>query len=62
MIFSRSGEDLAAESHISAFHPADTELSDFMKAVIDEVNRVKPEHIVFDGLSELRLLAEEPLR
>jgi circadian clock protein KaiC len=58
----RSGADLEAQSHASVFHPADTELSDLMHAVREEVERVQPQHLVFDGLSELRLLAGEPLR
>jgi circadian clock protein KaiC len=58
----RSGADLEAASHVSVFHPADTELSDITKTVLDEVRRVNPKHVVFDGLSELRLLAGEPLR
>lgn len=58
----RSGADLEAQSQVSVFHPADTELSDLTKAVRDEVERVQPMHIVFDGLSELRLLSGEPLR
>jgi circadian clock protein KaiC len=58
----RSGADLEAQSHASVFHPADTELSDLMHAVRDELERVHPQHLVFDGLSELRLLAGEPLR
>lgn len=58
----RSGSDLDAQSQVSVFHPADTELSDLIKAVREEVERVQPQHIVFDGMSELRLLASEPLR
>lgn len=58
----RSGANLEAESQVSVFHPADTELSDITRRVLDEVNRVRPDHVVFDGLSELRLLAGEPLR
>ncbi len=46
----------------SVFHPADTELTEIMEAVLAEVERVKPAHVVFDGLSELRLLSGEPLR
>jgi circadian clock protein KaiC len=58
----RSGADLEAQSQVSVFHPADTELSDLIKAVMEEVERVQPLHVVFDGMSELRLLAGEPLR
>jgi circadian clock protein KaiC len=58
----RSGANLQAESHVSVFHPADTELGDIIKTVREEVERVTPQHVVFDGLSELRLLSGEPLR
>lgn len=58
----RPGTDLEAQSQVSVFHPADTELSDLMKAVSEELLRVAPQFLVFDGLSELRLLAGEPLR
>src|SRR5687767_7321216 len=58
----RSAANLEADSHVSVFHPADTELSDITKTLLEEVRRVDPQHVVFDGLSELRLLAGEPLR
>jgi circadian clock protein KaiC len=58
----RSGANLEADSRVSVFHPADTELTDITKTVLDEIRRVNPKHVVFDGLSELRLLAGEPLR
>lgn len=46
----------------SVFHPADTELSEMMKQVRSEAERIRPTCVVFDGLSELRLLSGEPLR
>lgn len=49
-------------TEVSVFHPADTELSDIMKTVRLETERVRPSSVVFDGLSELRLLSGEPLR
>ncbi len=58
----RSGEDLEAESRGSVFHPADTELFDLSKRLMDEIDRVKPQCVVFDGLSELRMLSNDPLR
>jgi circadian clock protein KaiC len=58
----RSAADLEANSQASVFHPADTELSDITKTLLDEMARVQPEHVVFDGLSELRLLAGDALR
>ena len=49
-------------SQASVFHPADTELSEIMQMVRAEAARVQPTCVVFDGLSELRLLSGEPLR
>ena len=46
----------------SIFHPADTELSETMEIIAAACERVRPEHVVFDGLSEIRLLSGEPLR
>lgn len=58
----RSSSNLASEAETSIYHPADTELGDITKVVLSEVERVRPQHIVFDGLSELRLLSGDPLR
>jgi circadian clock protein KaiC len=52
----------AADSEPSVYHPSDTELGDIVKAIVAEVDRVKPSHVVLDGLSELRLLSGDPLR
>jgi circadian clock protein KaiC len=57
-----SQSNLAAQTDASVFHPADTELGDLTKAVLAEVERVRPAHLVFDGLSELRLLSGDVLR
>jgi circadian clock protein KaiC len=57
-----SEESLRAESQYTLFHPAEVELSDTTKIVIDAVNRVNPRRVVFDSLSEMRLLARDPLR
>jgi circadian clock protein KaiC len=46
----------------SIFHPADTELSELTDRVLAEVVRLDPRNVVFDGLSELRLLSGDPLR
>jgi circadian clock protein KaiC len=44
------------------FHPADIELAETTKILLDLVDRVKPQRVVFDSLSELRLLAQSALR
>ena len=42
--------------------PSEVELSDTTKKILDDVEKLKPSRIVFDSLSELRLLAGNPLR
>lgn len=44
------------------FHPAEVELRQTLDAVFEIVERVKPTRVVVDSLSELRLLARDPLR
>jgi circadian clock protein KaiC len=44
------------------FHPADVELSETTKTILADVDRIRPTRVVFDSLSELRLLAGNPLR
>lgn len=52
----------AVDTEPSVYHPSDTELGDIVKAVAAEVEKVKPSHVVFDGVSELRLVSGDPLR
>jgi len=44
------------------FHPSEVELGETTKTILADVERVKPTRVVFDSLSELRLLAGNPLR
>ena len=44
------------------YSPSEVELSRTTQVLMDEVVRLKPERVVFDSLSELRLMAETPLR
>jgi len=46
----------------SVFHPAEVELGETTQHVMEEVDRVKPSRVVFDSLSEMRVLAQNPLR
>src|SRR5262249_15196065 len=55
-------EDLLQPSSYTMFHPSEVELGDTMRRVLAEADRVAPSRVVFDSLSELRLLAEHPLR
>jgi circadian clock protein KaiC len=53
---------LNPEEQYTMFHPADVELSETTKTILADVERIKPTRVVFDSLSELRLLAGNPLR
>jgi circadian clock protein KaiC len=55
-------DSLKPESQYTIFHPSETELSETTNAVIQEVERVNPRRIIFDSLSEMRLLAQDALR
>jgi circadian clock protein KaiC len=57
-----SEEKLGADARYTMFHPSEVELSETVKTVLAEASRLKPSRLVFDSLSELRLLAENPLR
>jgi circadian clock protein KaiC len=46
----------------SVFHPSEVELGETTKSVMDRVDQIKPCRVVFDSLSEMRLLAQDPLR
>ncbi|HEX8119274.1 MAG TPA: ATPase domain-containing protein, partial [Pyrinomonadaceae bacterium] len=55
-------ESLKTESQYTIFHPSEVELGETTRAVIEEVERIHPRRVVFDSLSEMRLLARDPLR
>ncbi len=44
------------------YHPSEVELNETTKIVLDAVERVNPSRVVFDSLSEMRLLAQNSLR
>src|SRR5262245_31867542 len=53
---------LQPDEQYTMFHPSEVELNQTTAAILDEVERLKPRRVVFDSLSELRLLAGNPLR
>ncbi|MCU1384546.1 MAG: Non-specific serine/threonine protein kinase [Acidobacteria bacterium] len=59
---SPSDESFRPDDQYTFFHPSEVELSVTTKAVLAEVERINPSRVVFDSLSEMRLLAREPLR
>ncbi len=55
-------EMLDAQAQNTLFHPAEVELNETTSRVLELVDRERPQRIVFDSLSELRLLAGDSLR
>ena len=53
---------LGEERQQSILHPWEVELSGTIKLIQGEVERIGPRRVVFDSLSEMRLLAQDPLR
>jgi circadian clock protein KaiC len=53
---------LDPEQELTVFHPAEVELSETTRLVFDQVKKLNPARVVIDSLSELRLLAQSPLR
>ena len=50
------------DEQYTLFHPAEIELTEMVKRVLAATERVRPARVVLDSLSEMRLLARDPLR
>lgn len=55
-------EGLSPEAEQSILHPAEVELGETTRGVMAAVERLSPGRVVFDSLSEMRLLAQNSLR
>ena len=55
-------EGLKPEDQYTLYHPAEVELGETVKSVLEIIDRVHPTRVVLDSLSELKLLARDPLR
>jgi circadian clock protein KaiC len=53
---------LDPDRELTVFHPAEMELNETTSLIFKEVERINPTRVVLDSLSELRLLAQNPLR
>ena len=56
------GDTELQEEETTVFYPAEIELGETVRAILMEVDRVKPMRVVIDSLSEIRLLAQSSLR
>ncbi|RYE57428.1 MAG: circadian clock protein KaiC, partial [Rhizobiaceae bacterium] len=57
-----SEEGLDPDSEQSVLHPSEVELGETTRGVMRRVEETKPMRVVFDSLSEMRLLAQNPMR
>ena len=62
-IFQLMNEDgLSPDAEQTILHPSEVELGETTRGIMAAADRVKAHRVVFDSLSEMRLLAQEPLR
>jgi circadian clock protein KaiC len=59
---SAAEQALGEQREQSVFHPWEVQLGETIKLIEAEFERVKPSRVVFDSLSEMRLLSQDPLR
>jgi circadian clock protein KaiC len=53
---------LGKSSQNTLFQPAEVELNNLANLLMDEFDRIEPARMVLDSLSEMRLMAQSPLR
>ncbi|HYE60661.1 MAG TPA: ATPase domain-containing protein [Phycisphaerales bacterium] len=53
---------ITEEDQYTVFRPSEVELGETSKKIADEIEKHKPTRVVIDSLSEIRLLARDPLR
>lgn len=60
--FASTAEVLGEVYEQSILHPWEAELGNTIKLIQERVDALQPKRLVFDSLSEMRLLAQDPLR
>ena len=55
-------DSLETEQQYTMYHPSEVELATTTKMILEDVKKLNPTRVVFDSLSELRLVAGNPLR
>ena len=55
-------EGLSPSAEQSILYPAEVELGETTRGIMSAVERLSPSRVIFDSLSEMRLLAQDPLR
>jgi circadian clock protein KaiC len=55
-------KDLDGDTHVTMYPPSEVELTETTRKILEAVERINPRRLVFDSLSEMRLLAQSSLR
>lgn len=55
-------KSLERDRHYTMFHPAEVELTETTRAILEAADRIKPTRVVLDSVGELRMLAQSSLR
>ena len=55
-------DSVAGQDENTLFHPAEIELAETIKLLLEHIDKVKPSRVVLDSLSEIRLLSQGHLR
>ena len=55
-------DEMGPDAQYTVFHPSEVELADTITAILKQVDAHQPQRLVFDSLSELRMLARDPLK
>jgi circadian clock protein KaiC len=59
---SSAEQTLRLDDENTLYATADVDLKETMRVLLDEVERLKPQRVVFDSLSEIRLLSQTAIR
>lgn len=54
--------ELGTEKLYTVLHPADVELAETSTDLLEKIKKLRPRRLVLDSLSELRMVARDPLR
>jgi circadian clock protein KaiC len=54
--------NFAVDQYYTLLHPSEVELSETIKLILNRIEELQPDRVAFDSLSEIRLLAQDPLR
>jgi circadian clock protein KaiC len=53
---------LDSDQNYTLLHPSEVELSETTRLILNRIEKLDPERVAFDSLSEIRLIAQDPLR